>query len=119
MRRLRAAIGIGFTWAVAWSAVGLVPRWVLGFVAGLGFSTILTLAEGRRRLDQMTLPRFALWGALGGVLLSAVFSKAASLAAGDVLMIVPTFAIASAVCASGSLALARRAAKPAVIESHT
>jgi hypothetical protein len=134
MRRLRAAIGIGFTWAVAWSAVGLVPRWVLGFnpdapfpiifgvlgfVAGLGFSTILTLAEGRRRLDQMTLPRFALWGALGGVLLSAVFSKAASLAAGDVLMIVPTFAIASAVCASGSLALARRAAKPAVSESHT
>ena len=57
----------------------------------------------------MSLPRFAGWGAVGGLLLSALFAKAASLGWGDVLAISPTFALASAVCASGSLALARRA----------
>jgi hypothetical protein len=45
---------------------------------------------------------------MGGLLLSALFAKAASLGWGDVLAIAPTFALACAVCASGSLALARR-----------
>ena len=122
--RVRGAIGMGFTWAVAWSAVGLVPRWilgynpdapfpiifgVLGFLAGVTFSALLVLSEGRRRFDQMSLPRFAAWGAAGGLLLSAFFARMASLAWGDVLAIAPTFAVACAVCASGSLALARRA----------
>ncbi len=124
LRRVRGAIGIGVIWAAAWSAVGAVPRWifgfnadapfplifgVLGFVAGATFSGLLVLTEGRRRFDQMTLRRFAVWGAAGGLLLSAAFAKAASLGWSDVLMIAPTFAVACAACASGSLALARRA----------
>ena len=127
LRRIRGAIGMGFTWGAAWSAVGLVPRWVfgfnadvpfplvfgvLGFIAGVTFSGLLVLTEGRRRFDQMSLPRFAGWGAMGGLLLSALFAKAASLGWGDVLAIAPTFALACAVCASGSLAVARRAARP-------
>ena len=125
LRRIRGAIKMGVTWAAAWSAAGMVPRWVLGinadapfplifgvlgFFAGVTFSGVLMLTEGRRRFDQMSLPRFAGWGAVGGLLLSAVFAKAASLNWGDVLAIAPTFALASAVCASGSLALARQAA---------
>src|SRR5919205_4311960 len=101
---------MGFTWAAAWSAVGLVPRWVLGinadvpfplvfgvlgFIAGVTFSGLLALAEGRRRFDQLSLPRFAGWGAVGGLLLSALFAKAASLGWGDVLVVAPTFALAS------------------------
>ena len=43
----------------------------MGFVGGTMFSTILGIAEGRRRFDQMSLPRFAGWGAVGGLLLSA------------------------------------------------
>ena len=124
LRRIRGAIGIGLTWAAAWFAVGNVPRWVfgfntdvpfplvfgvLGFVAGIIFSGLLMLTEGRRGFDQMTLSRFAAWGAVGGLLLSAIFAKSASLGWGDVLAIAPTFAVASAICASGSLALARRA----------
>jgi hypothetical protein len=124
LRRVRGAIGMGFTWAVAWSVAGLVPRWVLGFnpdvpfplvfgvlgfIAGVTFSGLVVLTEGRRRFDQISLPRFAGWGAMGGLLLSALFAKAASLEWGDVLAIAPTFALASAVCASGSLAVARRA----------
>ena len=124
VRRIRGAIGMGFTWAAAWFAVGLVPRWVfgvnadvpfplvfgvLGFIAGVTFSGLVVLTEGRRRFDQISLPRFAGWGAMGGLLLSAVFTKAASLGWGDVLAIAPTFALASAVCACGSLAVARGA----------
>ena len=126
LQRIRGAIGMGFTWAVAWSAAGLVPRWVfgfnadapfplvfgvLGFAAGVTFSGLLALTERRRSFDQMSLPRFAGWGAMGGLLLSAVFAKAVSLGWGDLLAIAPTFALASAVCASGSLAVARRAVR--------
>ena len=133
LRRIRGAIGIGFIWGAAWSAVGGVPRWVfgintdaplplifgvLGFIAGVTFSGLLVLTEGRRRFDQMSLPRFAGWGAMGGLLLSALFAKAASLDWGDVLAIAPTFAVACAVCASGSLALARRTVRRELPDSH-
>lgn len=126
LQRIRGAIGMGVTWGAAWAAAGFLlavaTRFqadapfplifgVLGFVAGIIFSAFLALTPGRRRFDQMSLPRFAGWGAAGGILLSAIFAKAASLDWGDVLAIVPTFGVASAVCASGSLALARRAAR--------
>ena len=123
LRRIRGAIGMGFTWAAAWFAAGFVPRWVLGFnadlpfpllfgvlgfIAGVTFSGLLVLTEGRRSFDQMSLPRFAGWGAMGGLLLGALFVRGASLGWGEVLAIPTTFALACAVCASGSLALARR-----------
>jgi hypothetical protein len=126
LRRIRGAIGMGFTWGAAWAGAGIVLAvvtgfkadapfplvfGVLGFIAGVIFSAFLALTEGRRRFDQMSLPRFAGWGATGGLLLSAVFAKAASLSWGDVLAIAPTFALACAVCASGSLAVARRAVR--------
>jgi hypothetical protein len=124
LRRIRGAIGMGLIWGAAWGVAGtmlaVLTRFkadapfplifsVLGFIAGVIFSAVLALTEGRRSFDQMSLPRFALWGAMGGLLLSAVFAKAASLAWGDALVIAPTFAVACAVCASGSLAVARRA----------
>lgn len=124
LRRIRGAIGMGFVWGAAWAGAGMVlavlTRFqadapfplifgVLGFFSGIIFSTVLALTAGRRRFDQMSLPRFAGWGTMGGILLSAVFAKGASLGWRDVLTIVPTFALASAACASGSLALARRA----------
>jgi hypothetical protein len=124
---------MGFTWAAAWSAAGLVPRWVFGvnadapfplvfsvfgFIAGVTFSGLLVLAEGRRTFDQMSLPRFAGWGAMGGLLLSAVFAMAASFGWGDALAVAPTFALASAVCASGTLAVARRAVRRESSDIH-
>ena len=127
LRRIRGAIGMGFTWAAAWSAVGFIPRWIfgingdlpfsilfgaLGFIAGVTFSGLLMLTEGRRRFDQMSLPRFAGWGAIGGLLLSALFVRGASLGWGEVVAISTMFAAASAGCAAGSLALARRAVRP-------
>lgn len=126
LRRIRGAIGMGVMWAAAWFAAGTVPRWVFGvntdaplplvfglfgFLAGVVFSAVLALTAGRRRFDQMSLPRFALWGAMGGLLLSALFAKAGSLGWGDVLALAPTLAVASAVSAVGSLAMARRAVR--------
>src|SRR5215813_2215075 len=133
LRRIRGAIGMGFTWAAAWFSVGFVPRWVfgmesdlpfpilfggLGFIAGVTFSAILVLTEGRRRLDQLSLPRFAAWGAVGGVLLSALFVRGTSYGWGEVLAISTTLALASAVCASGSLALARHSARRELPDSR-
>ena len=133
LRRIRGAIGMGFTWAAALFVAGFVPRWVFGFntdvpiplvfgvfgfFAGVTFSGLLVLAEGRRRFDQLSLPRFALWGAMGGLLLSALFAKAGSLGWGDVLALAPTLAVASAVCASGSLAIARRAVRQELPDSR-
>jgi hypothetical protein len=132
LRRIRGAIGIGLTWGAAWSGAGLVLAaatgfkadapfplifGVLGFVAGILFSAFVTLGEGRRSLERMSLPRFAGWGAAGGVLLAAVFARAASLGWADVLAIVPTFALACAVSASGSLAVARRAERRGITGS--
>jgi len=124
--RIRGAFGMGVTWAAAWFAVGFVPRWVfgiisdlpfpllfggLGFIAGVTFSGILVLTEGRRRFDQMSLPRFAGWGALGGLLLSGLFLMGTSPGWSALLAIPATFSLTCAACASGSLALARRGAR--------
>src|SRR3954468_12930720 len=98
LRRARGAIGIGLTWAVAWSGAGVLVTlgFVLrtgsrpdapfplmfaaaGFVAGLLFSGVLGLVEGRRRFYQMSIARFAAWGAAGGFLLAAAFVFAVSL----------------------------------------
>jgi hypothetical protein len=127
-RRIRAAIGMGLTWGVAWSGAGaLLARMPgfysdlpfallfapLGFVTGIIFSGILVVIERRRRFDRVSLPRFAAWGALSGLLLSGIFAVAAALrggtAWGEFLLFGPPLTMASAVCAAGSLAMARRA----------
>ena len=86
-RRIRGAVGMGLTWALAWFAAGVamavfviglehveepfpIVFGFLGFLAGAAFSVLLGLVEGRRRFDEMSLPRFAGWGAAGGLLLA-------------------------------------------------
>jgi len=130
LRRIRAAIGMGLTWAIAWFGAGVVLLLVagvgaadvpfpllfglLGFLAGATFSGVLGIVEGRRRFDQMSLPRFAGWGAVGGLLLSVFFVFAVALAGDTTLVnnlvfLGPLFAVAGAGSAAGSLALARMA----------
>ena len=124
LRRIRGAIGMGLTWAAAWFGAGLILLLIvgvgaadvpfplffalLGFLAGVTFSGVLGIVEGRRRFDQMSLPRFAAWGAIGGLLLSGIFAWAAGLG-GEFLVLGPLFALSGAGCAAGSLALARKA----------
>src|SRR5204863_4722019 len=69
--------------------------------------------ERRRRFDRVSLSRFAGWGTVSGLLLSGIFVVAAALRGeslwAEFLVFGPPLAIASAVCAAGSLAMARRA----------
>ena len=127
-RRIRGAIGMGLTWGAAWFGAGIllarVPGFYsdlpyallfapLGIVTGIIFSGILVAIEGRRKFDRMSLSRFAGWGAASGLLLSGIFVVGAALGGetlgGEVLVLGPVLAVASAVCAAGSLAVARRA----------
>jgi hypothetical protein len=127
-RRIRGAIGMGLTWGAVWFGAGIllarVPGFYsdlpfallfapLGFVTGIIFSGILMVIEGHGGSDRMSLSRFAGWGAVSGLLLSGIFVVGAALRGaslwGEFLVFGPPLAMASAVCAAGSLALARRA----------
>lgn len=133
LKRIRGAIGIGLTWAVVWGALGVAvalgfviatgsrpdPPFPLmfsafGLIAGVLFSGVLSLVDGRRRFHQMSAPRFAAWGGGVAFLLSAAFVLTVALA-GDraflwnLLTVGPVFAAVGAGTAVGLLALARRA----------
>lgn len=136
-RRLRGALGMGLTWALGWAPIGAVLGsviWlveappvplltvlgvnattlgILGFVAGTLFSTVLRLGEGRRRFGELTLPRFAAWGAIGGLLLGGLTVVVGFWGAGTIPALGMTVAggatLLGAGSAAGSLALARRA----------
>jgi len=119
---------MGLTWAAAWFVAGTLLARVpgfdsdlpfallfapLGFFAGIIFSGVLMGIEGRRGFESTSLSRFAGLGAASGLLLSGIFVAGAALR-GDALwreflLFGPPLAMASAVCAAGSLALARRA----------
>jgi hypothetical protein len=125
LKRIRGAFGTALTWAIAWSGVGatfgltggnsdrgiaaavvdgFIGWAILGFVGGAIFSVVLGIAEGRRGLHEVSLPRFAGLGAVGGLLLGMVlFAMYGTVAMG----LVGT--LLGAGSAAGSLALARRA----------
>jgi hypothetical protein len=131
LRRIRGAIKMGLTWGFVWFAAGMVLLLIvgpdaadvpfplgfgfLGFLAGITFSAVLVSLEGRRRFDQMSLPRFAGWGAVGGMLFSVAFVfVVAAFAEGaefiqNLVFLGPLFAAAGAGSASGMLILARKA----------
>ena len=143
LRRVRGAIGLGLTWAVGWAliggvvrlvigAVGAVPGGVglwpvvqvnalafaaLGFVGGSLFSGVLMLIEGRRRFDQLSLPRFATWGALGGIALGGMASALVMWGSGFVALKIGAAAVLGAASAAGSLTLARKANDPELLEA--
>jgi hypothetical protein len=127
-RRIRAAMGMGVIWGLVWGfAGGVLARLPgfdtdlplpllfapLGFISGVVFSGILVGIAGRRGFERTSLPRFAGIGAASGLLLAGIFVVAAALRGGDwwgeMLLFGPPLTIASAVCAAGSLAVARRA----------
>lgn len=90
MRRMRGALGMGITWAIAWAIGGLLigvaslvlpldwffavfdaplPAMAIpGFFAGAFFSVVLGIAGRQRRFSELSMPRFIGWGALGGVM---------------------------------------------------
>ena len=139
VRRIRGAIGMGVTWATGWGLVGgafglalavLLPSvfglgviaqvagvWAgAGFLGGAVFSSVLRLADGRRRFDELSLARFAALGGMGGGLVGAVMWGA-----GDVLAVqavaVGIGTLLGAASAAGALVIARRADDMELLES--
>jgi len=141
--RTRGAMGMGLTWAIEWALAGLligissklVPGlwgWffeifdaplpalaIPGFFAGIFFSIVLGIAARHRRFHELSLPVFAAWGALGGLLLT-LFPLALSVVGLASLNVSPwrvlagvggPFILLGAASAALSLTLARRSAR--------
>jgi len=86
-------LGVGLTWGVGWATlifilatiIGIVdPQQIdqgeepwrlaglvgmVGFMSGAVFAVILSSAQRRKSLKDLSVPRAALWGALGGAAL--------------------------------------------------
>ena len=125
LRRLRGLMGIGVTWGVLWAMIGvalvLVTRafdpgsvdagegavtvgrvlGFAGFVSGVAFGTLLSIAERRRELRELALWRAGLWGALGAAVIPL-------LTAADDKMVILTCPL-GLLFATTSILLARRA----------
>jgi len=141
MRRLRGAIKMGITWAIGWVPIGTVTGLltglvfgfplmgiavnysvmfgVLGFLGGSIFSTVVSIADGKRRFDELALPRFATWGGLGGFILGT-FAVGIGLVGLNVsalgVGVVGVMTLLGAGSATGTLALARVAESAALLE---
>ena len=93
LRRIRGALGMGLTWGVAGFLAGIgielihnvwpnpfgsmVDIWpaALGYPAffgGVAFSSVLGIVGRRRRFDELSHPRFAVLGAVGGLAVSLI-----------------------------------------------
>lgn len=88
LRKLRGVLGIGLSWGLPATVVGLIggvvasvvgggpllPSLATGaamvgglfFLLGTGFALALTLTEGRRTLHELTPRRASVWGAVAG-----------------------------------------------------
>ena len=124
MKRLRGVLGTAATWAAGWFGVGAIG-WGLGLfpealafaiptagvlatvgaIAGAGFAVVLGLTDRRRTFEELTLPRMAAWGAIGGILIGVPMSI--GMAPLGYVGLSSFLAILGAASATGSLALAR------------
>jgi hypothetical protein len=81
--RIGRAGAMGLAWAAAWVPVGslagwlivgeLEPEWIggplyAGFLCGVIFSAVAGIADARCELDQLSLPRSGIAGAVSGLL---------------------------------------------------
>jgi hypothetical protein len=114
---------MGLLWAVPWAIVavliGLVvdpdesmdEMWFLigaypGFLGGVLFSVVLSIAERRRNLSELSVRRFGAWGAVAGLVIGVLPSADIDVAR-LATVVIGSFTLMSAASAAGSLALAR------------
>ena len=138
LRRLRGLAGVGITWGAMWAGIGAgigliigivdpdVWRWtnpiiewaygmgLYGFVSGVGFGTLLSLKEGRKRLFDLSLGRVALWGLLGSAAVPVIFYMlgvfgVAGASAVDIIEAMIVTGFLGGTFAPGSVAIARSA----------
>jgi hypothetical protein len=147
VRRLRGILGIGVLWSFTGGILGVlaggaasllvglpfIPAILVfgasgcgaGLVLGAAFASLLTLAEGRRSLEELSTARAALWGGLAGAVLISGWIEislalterpAFVLSSEQIGAIIVAAAVGygaiSAVMAAGTVAIAKRAPTP-------
>lgn len=150
-QRIRGIVGTAITWAGAWSVVGAglgsmdvagldlyakqgllvairavaeptLACAVAGAVCGALFSSVLILAERRRRgIDDLRLGRVAALGAIGAMFLPLAFAALVptALLSAKFAAITGAFAFLGGGSAAATLALARRGAPGKLPLNHT
>ena len=134
MRKLRGMLGTGVTWGVGWaivifiigSIIGVVDPdsidpgeepWRIaglvgaaGFLSGVAFAGLFSWIENRKSLRDLSVPRAAIWGAIGGAALPLLTTMNDS-------VLFNTMPL-GAIFAASTVAIARRAAlkEPAAVE---
>jgi O-antigen/teichoic acid export membrane protein len=137
LRCIRGAVTMGPAWAAGWTLVGMLgvvvfyalspsapdvfDIWIPvfaypGFLAGVGFSVVLRVAEGHRRFEELSLPRLAGWGVVVGLLLGVLAFALGTTSVGFPLwllgvVIFGSTALLSVVSAVGSVLLFRYVAR--------
>ena len=143
MKRIRGAVGMGVTWAVGWSFVGallgllvgvLSPDGIegtrvagavrmfmqAGLLSGGAFSVALGLAGRHRTFDEMSLPLFAVLGAVAAPLILGIavaLFGIGEISARAALVVTAVIASLGAASAAASLALARMAEDRELLEA--
>jgi hypothetical protein len=82
-----------------------------GFVGGVSFALILSVAESRRTLDQLSLWRVALWGFIGGIVLLlslALLPMGPEFSFRSLMIVLTDVGLLGAGFAAGSVAIARQ-----------
>jgi len=132
LRWWRGFLGMGATWGVTWGAVfatlGLIVGIIdpdsidpgegplriaaigafYGLITGAAFSLLLSVAERRRAITELSAGRAALWGAIS----AAVFPLLTPVADSMLIFLCPI----GAALAAGSVGLAKRAVLRAPLE---
>lgn len=141
LRRLRGVLITALLWAVVWGflggllllvvslsthvhAVGLsVAQAILAVLAFFGlwgalsggvFAIAMSVAERQRRIEDLSMRRVALWGALGGATLPAIGTVAIVITPIEgglppqIAVLLAITSLLGSLCSAGTLALARR-----------
>jgi hypothetical protein len=125
LRKVRGVLGSGLIWGVLWATIGALVGFLIritipgsmdpgenellvaaifgaiGFVSGAAFGMLLSFAESRKKILDLSLGRAAVWGILG----AATFPLLTTM--DNRLMII--FCPLGALSAAASVAIARRA----------
>ena len=126
-------LGVSLTWGALWSAIGAgiglvtgvvsggawanpISVWAVGMglyglVSGAGFATLLSLREGRKTIQDLSLRRAAVWGVLGAAAVPLLFLGAfeAGTTVAEIVGAMIVTGVLGGTFAPASIAVAKRA----------